>query len=281
MFRHSRWLVALAAATTVATAAAPAVATEQIAATEATAAGEATAAAESITLADILAAVEETPASELNMSFGVADRRPMSVSDTSFYNGETVEFRGTGYDPGETVYVRLIPTAPFRLDGDHEDDEDNPFADFGDPRRDRHVVLLGIFAADEDGVVSGEVTIEDRFRRDHEVLPGDYLFQLAGEESGLWQQVRVTILPSRDGRGEHGRGEHGRGEHGRGERGRDEQSRGEHSWREHGRDEHKKEDAQKEDAHKKEGAHKQDDAHKKEGAHKQEKAERGHGKPRA
>ncbi|MEU2155796.1 hypothetical protein ABZ532_12420 [Streptomyces sp. NPDC019396] len=270
MFRHSRWLVALAAATTVATAAAPAVATEQIAATEATAAGEATAAAESITLADILAAVEETPASELNMSFGVADRRPMSVSDTSFYNGETVEFRGTGYDPGETVYVRLIPTAPFRLDGDHEDDEDNPFADFGDPRRDRHVVLLGIFAADEDGVVSGEVTIEDRFRRDHEVLPGDYLFQLAGEESGLWQQVRVTILPSRDGRGEHGRGE----------RGRDEQSRGEHSWREHswrehGRDEHKKEDAQKEDARK------QDDAHKKEGAHKQEKAERGHGKPRA
>ncbi|WP_338677091.1 hypothetical protein V1460_32020 [Streptomyces sp. SCSIO 30461] len=260
MFRHPRWLVALAAATTVAALAAPAVAAEQIAVTETTAAGEVTEAADVAGLADILAAMEGRSASELTMSFGVRDRKPVSVNDNAFHSGEIVEFRGTGYEPGEEVYVRLIPTASFRLNRDVEEAEDSLFADFGDPRRDRHIVLLGIFAADEDGVVSGAVTIEDRFRRNQEVLPGEYLFQLAGRESGLWQQVRVRILPSRHGRDEHGRGEHSRRDHNRGEASADE----------HGRGEDKKEDA-----------HKKQDAPRKNGAHKQEKAEQSHGKPRA
>ncbi|MFD7085113.1 hypothetical protein [Streptomyces sp. NPDC059918] len=115
----------------------------------------------------------------------------ISVSSTELTIGETVSFSGTGYLPGEEVYVRLIPAAPISVRRGPEPvtrltlDEDNT-------DNDRRIVVLGIFLARADGSVSGEVRIPE-YRRIDRVRPGDYNFQLAGHASQLWQSVRVSI----------------------------------------------------------------------------------------
>ncbi|KOU13806.1 hypothetical protein ADK52_38265 [Streptomyces sp. WM6372] len=115
----------------------------------------------------------------------------VSVSSTDLTVGDTVSFSGTGYLPGEEVYVRLIPAAPISVRRGPEPtsrltlDEDNT-------DNDRRIVVLGIFLAGADGSVSGDVWIPDYPGIDR-VRPGDYHFQLAGHASQLWQSVRVSI----------------------------------------------------------------------------------------
>ncbi|MFE2875083.1 hypothetical protein ACFXG6_15085 [Streptomyces roseus] len=141
----------------------------------------------------------------------------VSVSSTELTVGDTVSFSGTGYLPGEEVYVRLIPAAPISVRRGPEPtsrltlDEDNT-------DNDRRIVVLGIFLAGADGSVSGDVWIPDYPGIDR-VRPGDYHFQLAGHASQLWQSVRVSIAAG-DGHSGHKPPQHEPPEHARPDQGR-------------------------------------------------------------
>ncbi|MFE5493535.1 hypothetical protein ACFQ7Z_26790 [Streptomyces virginiae] len=115
----------------------------------------------------------------------------VTIDQNPVTHGTTFHVSATGFDPGEEVYVRLIPRGREDLvrggggDGDHSS---------GILRSGREIVVLAILLAQADGSVSADVTIPDRNKRPR--IFGEYLLELAGHRSQIWQTVRITVLPS-------------------------------------------------------------------------------------
>ncbi|TQK50642.1 LPXTG-motif cell wall-anchored protein [Streptomyces sp. SLBN-118] len=153
---------------------------------------------------------------------------PPTLSDDTVAPGDELTFSATGFESNEDVVVSLVPggaaattrsgaaTAALRTSPSSVLPIVSPTGDRGgDGGGHGGTVYLGTFTADGTGAVSGTVTIPERTR------PGDYLFTLEGQESGITLSAPLTVTGDGDGPGDH----HGRPGHGH-----------HHGWPGHGGD---------------------------------------------
>ncbi|GAA2629314.1 hypothetical protein [Streptomyces vastus] len=135
------------------------------------------------------------------------------IDDDTVAPGDSITFTATGFESGEEVVVSLVPAGGAAAGGATvgagatggaatallrtSPSSVRAFmaaAPVGD--EDKGTVVLGTFTADENGVVTGTVTIPSNTR------PGVYLLRLVGQSSGLKLTARLTV----EGDGDHDHG---------------------------------------------------------------------------